>query len=46
LKKIGFSAPPYLLPSGVQWREHFDYLTATAEKENPAAFTPKQKAVP
>jgi phenylpropionate dioxygenase-like ring-hydroxylating dioxygenase large terminal subunit len=29
----------YLLPRSVPWRQHFDYLTASAEKENPAAFS-------
>ena len=35
----------HLLPSAVHWRQHFGYLTPAAEKENPAAFTPKRKAV-
>jgi len=35
----------YLLPADVHWRRQFGYLTATAEKENPAAFPPKKKAV-
>jgi phthalate 4,5-dioxygenase oxygenase subunit len=35
----------YLLPAAVPWRQHFDYLTPSAEKENPAAFSSKQKAV-
>jgi phthalate 4,5-dioxygenase oxygenase subunit len=34
-----------LMPSGIHWRQQFDYLTETAEKENPAGFAPKQKAV-
>ncbi len=34
-----------LLPAGSHWREQFAYLTETAEKENPAGFRPKQKAV-
>jgi phthalate 4,5-dioxygenase oxygenase subunit len=34
-----------LMPSGIHWRRQFDYLTETAEKENPAGYTPKQKAV-
>jgi len=33
----------YLLPRHVPWREHFDYLAGSAQKENPAAFTAKQK---
>jgi phthalate 4,5-dioxygenase len=28
----------YLLPQAIHWRQHFDYLTISAEKENPAAF--------
>ena len=28
----------YLLPTGVTWRQHFDYLTFSARKENPASF--------
>ncbi|MGH7823647.1 MAG: Rieske 2Fe-2S domain-containing protein [Candidatus Binatia bacterium] len=27
-----------LLPQTVRWRQHFDYLTPSAQKENPAAF--------
>jgi nitrite reductase/ring-hydroxylating ferredoxin subunit len=34
-----------LLPENIHWRQQFDYLTETGEKENPAGFTPKQKAV-
>jgi hypothetical protein len=34
-----------LMPSGIHWRQQFDYLTETADKENPAGFAPKQKAV-
>jgi nitrite reductase/ring-hydroxylating ferredoxin subunit len=34
-----------LLPADVSWRRQFDYLTETAEKENPAGYRPKQKAV-
>jgi hypothetical protein len=34
----------YLLPRSVHWRQHFDYLTASAEKENPAAFSFKRQA--
>jgi hypothetical protein len=33
----------YLLPRSVPWREHFDYLARSAQKENPAAFPAKQK---
>ena len=35
----------YLLPAEVRWRERFDFLTPTAEKENPAAYAPIGKAV-
>ena len=35
----------YLLPASVPWRRHFDYLTASAKKENPASFSAKRKAV-
>jgi len=28
----------YLLPQAIHWRQHFDYLTISREKENPAAF--------
>jgi phthalate 4,5-dioxygenase len=28
----------YLLPPAIHWRQHFDYLTISGEKENPAAF--------
>jgi phenylpropionate dioxygenase-like ring-hydroxylating dioxygenase large terminal subunit len=34
----------YLLPRKVHWRQHFVYLTPSAEKENPAAFS-RRKAV-
>jgi phthalate 4,5-dioxygenase oxygenase subunit len=33
----------YLLPKSVHWRQHFDYLTPTAEKDNPSAFAQRQK---
>ena len=35
----------HLLPAEVRWRERFDFLTPTAEKENPAAYAPAGKAV-
>jgi phthalate 4,5-dioxygenase oxygenase subunit len=35
----------YLLPRSVHWRQHFDYLSRSAEKQNPAAFSFKQQAV-
>ena len=34
----------YLLPRNVTWRQHFDYLTESALKENPASFAARQKA--
>jgi phthalate 4,5-dioxygenase len=34
----------YLLPRHVTWRQHFDYLTQSAEKENPASFAARGKA--
>ncbi|MGH7853573.1 MAG: Rieske 2Fe-2S domain-containing protein [Candidatus Binatia bacterium] len=33
-----------LLPRNVTWRQHFDYLTESAHKENPASFAARQKA--
>ena len=33
-----------LLPRDIAWRQHFDYLTAAAQKENPASFSARQKA--
>jgi phthalate 4,5-dioxygenase len=33
----------YLLPRSVPWREHFDYLAKSAQKENPAAFSAQHK---
>jgi hypothetical protein len=35
----------YLLPRAVPWRQRFDYLTFSAEKENPAAFCIHERAV-
>jgi hypothetical protein len=35
----------YLLPRTVPWRQRFDYLTFSAEKENPAAFSAEREAV-
>jgi phthalate 4,5-dioxygenase oxygenase subunit len=34
----------YLLPRNVTWRQHFDYMTESAQKENPASFAARQKA--
>ena len=34
----------YLLPRHIGWRQHFDYLTEAARKENPASFAARQKA--
>ena len=35
----------YLLPGSAPWRRHFDYLTSSAAKENPAGFSSQRKAV-
>jgi phthalate 4,5-dioxygenase len=35
----------YLLPRAVPWRQRFDYLTFSAEKENPAASCIHERAV-
>jgi phthalate 4,5-dioxygenase len=35
----------HMLPRNVPWRQHFDYLTPSAKKDNPAAFATKQRAV-
>ena len=34
----------YLLPRSVPWPKHFDYLTFSAKKENPASFASMQEA--
>jgi phthalate 4,5-dioxygenase len=34
----------YLLPRTIHWRQHFDYLTFSARKENPASFTSMREA--
>lgn len=34
----------HLLPRNVSWSQHFDYLTHSAEKENPASFAARKKA--
>ena len=34
----------YLLPQTVPWRPHFDYLTFSARKENPAGFASMRQA--
>ena len=34
----------YLLPRHLTWCQHFDYLTESALKENPASFAARQKA--
>jgi phenylpropionate dioxygenase-like ring-hydroxylating dioxygenase large terminal subunit len=34
----------HLVPSGVSWRQKFDYLTPAAQKENPASYAVRQKA--
>jgi hypothetical protein len=33
-----------LLPRNVTWRQRFDYMTESAQKENPASFAGRQKA--
>ncbi|MEX0801711.1 MAG: Rieske 2Fe-2S domain-containing protein [Candidatus Binatia bacterium] len=33
----------HILPRNVPWREHFDHLTPSARKENPASFAARQK---
>jgi hypothetical protein len=32
-----------LLPADVSWRQQFDYLTPTAEKENPISYALRRK---
>jgi hypothetical protein len=34
----------HMLGREVPWRQHFNYLTATAEKDNPASYTARRKA--
>ena len=34
----------YLLPRNVTWRQHFDYMTDSALRENPASFAARRKA--
>ena len=34
----------YLLPRNVTWRQHFDYMTESALRENPASFAARRKA--
>ena len=34
----------YLLPRTIHWRQHFDYLTFSARKENPASFVSVREA--
>jgi hypothetical protein len=34
----------HLLPEKVSWQQHFDYLTHSAKKENPASFASRRKA--
>jgi len=33
-----------LVPSDVPWRQRFDYLTRSAEKENPMSYALRRKA--
>jgi len=34
----------HMLPRNMPWRQHFDYLTPSAQKENPASFASMQQA--
>jgi phthalate 4,5-dioxygenase len=34
----------HLLPAGVHWHQHFDYLTPSATKANPTGFMPAHKS--
>ena len=34
----------HMLGKDVPWRQHFNYLTETAEKENPASYTGRKVA--
>ncbi|HEV8721943.1 MAG TPA: Rieske 2Fe-2S domain-containing protein [Candidatus Binatia bacterium] len=34
----------HMLPRNVTWRQHFDYLTASAKIENPASYAARRKA--
>jgi hypothetical protein len=34
----------HMLPRNVTWRQHFDYLTASAKVENPASYAARRKA--
>jgi phthalate 4,5-dioxygenase oxygenase subunit len=34
----------FLLPEYISWQQHFDYLTVTAKKENPASYAAQRKA--
>jgi phthalate 4,5-dioxygenase oxygenase subunit len=33
----------HLLPRHISWDQHFDYLTSSAQKENPASFSSRKK---
>jgi hypothetical protein len=33
----------HLLPRNMSWEQRFDYLTSSAEKENPASFSARKK---
>jgi phthalate 4,5-dioxygenase len=34
----------HMLPRNVTWRQHFEYLTSSAQKENPASHAARRKA--
>jgi hypothetical protein len=34
----------HMLPHNVTWRQHFDYLTSSAQRENPASYAARRKA--
>jgi hypothetical protein len=34
----------HLVPRDMTWRQHFNYLTAKAERENPASYSARRKA--
>lgn len=34
----------HMLPHNVTWRQHFEYLTSSAQRENPASYAARRKA--
>ena len=34
----------HMLPRNVSWRQHFDYFTSAAQKENPTSYAARRKA--